>query len=159
MTTATQIADWFLSHVERSSGDAITHLKLQKLVYYGQAWSLANFNKPLFQEELQAWAHGPVATSVWNRHRDAGWEALPAPESCPNLTREQDSILPLVLQEYGKFEAKFLEELTHSELPWKKTRGNLPLQAKCTSIIPKVLMRDFYGKKIKKLWKEDIYRD
>ena len=55
MATALQIADWFAGAIDREAGDSITHLKLQKLVYYAQAWFLALNDKPLFEEEMQAW--------------------------------------------------------------------------------------------------------
>lgn len=76
--TANDVAKWFLSRVDRDSGDSITHLKLQKLVYYAQAWNLAHFGEPLFDEELKAWTHGPVAPSVWHEYKDSRWDALPA---------------------------------------------------------------------------------
>lgn len=153
---ANMVADWFLSHVDRQSGDSITHLKLQKLVYYAQAWFLANFNKPIFNEDVQAWAHGPVVPSLWKRFKDSGWDALPPPTTHRILDGKIEEFLKAVLDEYGKFEAKFLEEMTHQELPWKKTRGNLPVHARCNATIPKEMMRDFYGKKIKKTWKGPI---
>ena len=61
---ATTLAKWFISRVERDSGDDITHLKLQKLLYYAQAWHLAHTNAPLFNKEIKAWTHGPVVTTV-----------------------------------------------------------------------------------------------
>lgn len=149
---AAVIADWFLANVDRQSGDSITHLKLQKLVYYAQAWHLANFNKPLFREDLQAWAHGPVAPSLWDRYKDKGWNALPSPGVRPALSAELERFLKKVLVNYGKYEAKFLEDLTHKEQPWKSVRGDLSSYARCTKPIAKEVMRDFYGEKIKKAW-------
>jgi uncharacterized phage-associated protein len=46
--TPSQIADWFLCNIDREAGEAITHLKLHKLVYYAQAWSLSLLNESLF---------------------------------------------------------------------------------------------------------------
>ena len=54
------VARWFVNHADRASGEAITQLKLQKLVYYADAWFLANFDEPLIKEDFEAWAHGPV---------------------------------------------------------------------------------------------------
>lgn len=150
--TAVRVADWFLANVDRASGDSMTHLKLQKLVYYAQSWSLANFNRPLFEEDFQAWTHGPVAPSLWTRFKGAQWDSLPPPKTVPILARTQDAVLPEVMKEYGKFEAKFLEGMTHAEDPWKQTRGSLPIQARCTKAIPKKVIRDYYAKKIKKNW-------
>ena len=59
------IAKWFINATDRDSGDAITHLKVQKLVYYAQGWAMAYLGSPLFEEDIQAWAHGPVVPSVW----------------------------------------------------------------------------------------------
>jgi uncharacterized phage-associated protein len=156
ITSANRVADWFLANVDRASGDSITHLKLQKLVYYAQAWSLANFNKPLFAEDFQAWAHGPVAPSIWTRYKGVQAESLPPAGAPPNLTREQDAVLPEVLKIYGCYEAKFLENMTHNEDPWKTARGDLPRLARCTSIIPKRVMRDYYGEKIGKKWPQYV---
>ena len=153
---AQSVADWFLVHVDRDSGDSITHLKLQKLVYYAQAWYLANFNKPLFQEDLEAWAHGPVAPSLWQKYKDRRWDALPPPEEAPAFSDDLNAYLQAVMDNYGKFGAKFLEDMTHKEDPWKKTRGDLAPHARCSKPIPKALMRDFYGKKIKKTWSGPI---
>lgn len=85
--SARDIANWFLGAIDRDAGDAITHLKLQKLVYYAQAWSLALPARgvPLFDEEMQAWAHGPVAESLFQEHRGNSWDALPAPEETPDI--------------------------------------------------------------------------
>lgn len=150
--TAIEIADWFLAHVDRQSGDTITHLKLQKLVYYAQAWHLANFNTPLFLEELQAWTHGPVAPSLWQKYKNHSWDALPKPTHQVKIDEQVGAFLRLVYDNYGRFEAKYLEELTHAERPWKETRGQLPLHERCTKPIEKTLMRDFYGEKINKKW-------
>ena len=47
---------------------------------------------------------------------------------------------------YGKYEASYLEELTHQEETWKITRGNLPLEARCTDEIDRGIMLNFYRK-------------
>ena len=43
--------------------------KLQKLVYYSQAWSLVWDGTPLFEEEIQAWIGGPVCPDLYSKHR------------------------------------------------------------------------------------------
>lgn len=47
----------------------MTTMKLQKLVYYCQAWSLVWDGKPIFEEKIQAWASGPVVRELYNEHR------------------------------------------------------------------------------------------
>jgi uncharacterized phage-associated protein len=146
MYTALEIADWFRGAVDRPAGDSVTHLKLQKLVYYAQAWSLALLGRPLFSEDLRAWAHGPVALSVWREFKEHGWEALPAPDEMPQFDEETTELLRDVLRSYGEHSAKKLEDLTHAEEPWLRARGGLPPEAKSNAVIPKEHMKRFYGK-------------
>ena len=37
-----------------TNGDNMTNLKLQKMLYYLQGYYLAVFNKPLFEEDIEA---------------------------------------------------------------------------------------------------------
>ena len=141
-----EIADWFLCSVDRSSGGAITHLKLQKLVYYAQAWSLALFNRPLFDEEIEAWAFGPVVRSLFRHFKGSGWQNLEKPNKCPKFDKETEGLLKEILAVYGKYDGKYLEQLTHREDPWKEARGGLPPEAASKHIIPKDKMRKFYLK-------------
>ncbi len=147
-----KIAKWFINHVDRSAGDDITHLKLQKLLYYAQAWHLGNYGKPLFAEDMQAWTHGPVVPSVWQHYRDFGWQSLSPENTKISLNAKLEKFLEAIYDTYGKYTAKNLEVMTHKELPWKKTRGDLPLEAKCTTPISKKLMCEYYGNRIGKKW-------
>ena len=142
--TATDVADWFLGNIDRDSGDAITHLKLQKLVYYAQAWSLALRDRPLFDEDMQAWAHGPVAESIYRDHKGSGWDALPAPETAPDIGEEDSEFLATILATYGDFSAKHLERMTHREAPWLEARNGLPDEARSSEPISKSRMASFY---------------
>lgn len=144
MYTALQIANWFRNAVDRGAGDTITHLKLQKLVYYAQAWSLALLGRPLFHEDVQAWTHGPVAPSLWHHLKDHGWDALPAAAEAPELDPETEVLLWDVMGTYGEHSARSLEDLTHSEEPWIRARGGVPIEARSAAIIPKEHMRRFY---------------
>jgi uncharacterized phage-associated protein len=143
------LAKWFISRIDRDAGDDITHLKLQKLLYYAQAWHLANYDVSLFDEDMQAWAHGPVVPTVWRIYKEFGWNPLP-PERPPNIEAGLRSYLEVVFGQYGGFTAKKLEELTHSEVPWREARGNIPPEAKCENVISKKTMRDYYRSRLRK---------
>lgn len=144
--TATDIAKWILAGVDRDAGDSITHLKLQKLIYYVQAWSLALRDKPLFDEDMQAWAHGPVAESVFHEYRDYGWEAIPAPKTVPKIKKKDAEHIREVVEVYGEYSAKHLERMTHSEPPWLAARGDLPPEARSNKTVSKDAMSTFYKK-------------
>lgn len=143
---ANQIADWFLCNMHLKSGKSITHLKLQKLIYYAQAWSLALSNEPLFDEEIEAWAHGPVVPSVYKRFRESKWEALSVPTSCPDIEENIENLLKEISKVYGKFDAKYLENLTHRDGPWSDTRADLLPEVASSRPIPKEMMKKFYKK-------------
>ena len=147
-----QVADWFLNRVDRESGEAITHLKLQKLLYFAQAWHLANKGEPLFDTEFQAWTHGPVARLIYDRFNGQKWGALEAPDNPPKLPKKVVAFLEKVFETYGKYGAKHLERITHEHDPWKNARGGIPLEERCENIITKKSMRDYYGEKIDKIW-------
>ena len=120
-----KIADWFLCNIDREAGESLTHLKLQKLVYYAQAWAITLFDNPLFDEDFQAWTHGPVLYSLFVKYRDYGWDSLPIPNVCPEFNEDIENLLQDILNIYGKYSAKYLENLTHQESPWINTRGEI----------------------------------
>jgi uncharacterized phage-associated protein len=147
-----KVADWFLNRVDRDAGEAITHLKLQKLLYFSQAWYLANKGKPMFDDDFQAWAHGPVSRKIYEQHRGRNWEPLDRAKKQPKLSADIEKCLVMVFDEYGKYGAKHLEQLTHKHNPWIDARSGLPPEARCETVISKEAMRDFYGAKIGKQW-------
>lgn len=64
---ALDVAKYFLFLARnREAGDTISNLKIQKMLYYAQGYSLALFNKPLFDDRIEAWKHGPVVKKYMN---------------------------------------------------------------------------------------------
>ncbi len=144
MYSALDIAKWFLCAVDRESGDSITHLKLQKLLYYAQAWSLVLLDKRMFKEEIQAWMHGPVVPEVYEEYSKYGYQEIPKPNECPIIAKEYEEVLEEVMKTYGIYQAKYLEMLTHSEQPWIEAREDLPLEARCDKPISIKTMKSYY---------------
>ena len=106
-------------------GKKINHLKLQKLLYYVQAWHLVYTNEPLISENFEAWLHGPVVRKVWDYYKKYSvmFDDLPCEEvDNIELTEEQKEIIDDVLDEYGDKTGYYLECLTHVEQPWKEAR-------------------------------------
>jgi uncharacterized phage-associated protein len=144
MHSALDVAAWFLNEVDRKAGDSITNLKLQKLVYYAQAWAVTLLGRPLFQEKVEAWAHGPVVDVVYQQFKDYGYNGLPRSRRKPGFTDEERVVLEDVLAVYGEHSAKFLEVLTHSEQPWQTAWGDRPPTSRSRREIPLSVMREFY---------------
>ena len=144
------MAKWFINRVDREAGEAMTPLKVQKLLYFAQAYYLANFEKPLFAEDFQAWAHGPVVPSIFQAYSEFRWEAIPPQEIDQEIDRDVAEYLEAVYQEFGKFSAKELERISHQHAPWLDVRGKLPPEARCTDVIKKSDIENFYAARIRK---------
>ena len=130
-----------LINLSHEKANPISNLKLQKLLYYAQAWHLVLLDDALFDDEIEAWVHGPVVPCVFRKFRDARWSILPKTES-PVIERAH---LEEVWRVYGKFEAWRLERLSHSESPWRDARDGLPLDVPSHNIISKKSMKTYYS--------------
>jgi len=143
------VADFFLRRVDTDAGSVMTHLKLQKLVYYAQAWHLVWQGEPLVDEEFEAWVHGPVSRRLWERYREHGFDALPIPTNSKDwatvFSAEQLSTLHEIWDAYGRYDAKYLEELTHQEQPWMEAREQVAVGAPSTAIISRESMVRYYA--------------
>jgi len=104
-----------------SDGDVITNLKMQKLLYYAQAWHLVYFDKPLFNENIKAWDLGPVIPSVYNEYKEFGASPIII-EIKEQIENNYDvHTLKFLLAVYGnyiKYSAHELVNITHNEKPW-----------------------------------------
>ena len=142
MANVFDVANYILNSVGQ-----VTSMKLQKLVYYSQAWSLAWDDVPLFEEDFQAWANGPVCPELFKAHKGyfkLATDFLSEYAVC-ELASEQVDTIDVVLEDYGDMTPQELSNLTHREYPWKKARGDTPPGMPCENIIDKEDMRDYYG--------------
>lgn len=138
------IARWFIQQIDRAAGDRLSLLKLQKLLYYAQAWALVYLKKSLFEEDFEAWSHGPVLPSVWDQYKAYRFESIPAQPPAPDFPEEVALLLKDIQLIYGEKSAKFLEELIQQEDPWILTRGSLPPEAICRAVIEKGELLEYY---------------
>ena len=119
--------------------------KLQKLLYYAQAWSLVWDERPLFRQSFEAWVEGPVVKAVYadSRHGEGYREQIPGkPE---RLSRSQRETVDAVIAFYGKRSGSWLSRLTHREAPWREARKGLRSREKSRRVIPLASMRGFYS--------------
>lgn len=123
----------------RSSLGPLSEYKLQKLVYYAQAWSLVWDGTPMFPQVIKAWADGPVSPELWHRWEngiDGNVEAL---------TAAHRATLDAVLDWYGSLSADQLIQLSHRESPWRRARGSTAPGSASTTPIPQSWMREYYA--------------
>lgn len=139
-----QVAD-FLIVVCRERGDVLTNLKLQKLLYYAQSWFLALKKKAIFEEDFQAWVHGPVLPSQYHRFKHSEWRPIMDEVTKPQLEKILNVHLIEVVDVFGIETAESLELMTHSEAPWKNARKNLSNDEPSSEVIRKDIMREYYS--------------
>ena len=140
---AKNVAEYFLSIVDVDNGDSLSNLKIQKLLYYSQGFSLAIFRGVIFPEKIVAWNLGPVVVEIYEEYSKYGNGPVPLPEDF-DLTIYPDAekeLLDEVFSVYGQFSAGALVEMTHDEPPWRNTKPNNEISLKH--------MQDFFSKQLK----------
>ena len=145
MLSCFDVANYFLSLVDEDCGDLMSNLKLQKLLYYAQGLWLSIKGQPLFNENLEAWAYGPVVPEVYHQYKHFGHQPLFCPKGIDFsiYSEEVTDFLGEVYSYYGQFSAWRLSELTHDETPW------LNHYKKKNPIISHEEMKDFFKTQLK----------
>lgn len=147
MLKAQELANFFI-RLANESGSFLSNLKLQKLLYYSQAWYLAIHGKPLFDEDFEAWIHGPVIPELYMEFKQFKWKPISKDVQSPSFSEEIRQFLDEVVDVYFGLDAYELERMTQAEDPWLKARGNLPIDESCNVIISKDSMRDYFKDRV-----------
>ena len=144
-----QVAKYFIDKANKEK-KPITNKKLQKLVYYAQAWSLVLNNKKLFNEPIEAWVHGPAVRSLYVQYKKFGFEPIREAIKADtlNIPGKTKELLDTVWNAYGKLDAGYLEMLTHSEEPWREAREGLQSSESSGNEISPRTMKSYYFKKM-----------
>ena len=114
------------------------------LLYYAQAWYLALKGEPLFEEDFQAWVHGPVLLTQYHRFKDFKWLPIQAEIIPPELDADLIEFLNEIIDVFGSESAVALEIMTHREAPWIEARGDVPPHEACNNYISKKSMAEYY---------------
>lgn len=154
-THINDVVDYIIGQYADEDG-SLSILKLQKLLYYVQAWHLAFGRGPLFQGKFQAWVHGPVNRQVYDRFKDThslfatvGQRDIRAgfdPNKLPASARDH---IDDILEAYGKFSGVQLENMTHEEAPWLEARGSLKSFERCENELSEHTIQAFYAELLK----------
>jgi uncharacterized phage-associated protein len=146
--TAQNVADYFLCRANEA-GEPITNLKLQKLLYYAQGYFLAiNCGESLFEDEIEAWVHGPVVPNVYRIYKHFRWQPINTEIAAPDISQTITDFLDLIIETFLPMDAYKLELMTHAETPWLEARGDLPKDAVCRNTIKIKEMQSYFSKLI-----------
>lgn len=123
---------------------SVTAMKLQKLVYYSQAWGLVWDEEPLFESSIEAWANGPVIPDLYREHQGQFKVSSISQGSSDNLSDDQKETIDKVLEFYGDKSAHYLSDLTHAEEPWKQAREGVMPGHRSSNKITLASMAEYY---------------
>ena len=138
---ATDVATYILEKL-----GTLTSMKLQKLCYYSQAWSLVWDESYLFQEPIEAWINGPVIPDLWNCHSGMYQvTSLTFPGNSSNLSKVQKETIDNVINFYSKFNSQQLSDITHQESPWILARVHVPDNERSNEVISHASMSEYYS--------------
>jgi len=123
----------------------MTAMKLQKLLYYAQAWSLVWDEKPLFSERIEAWANGPVIREAYEKHKGKFEVVSWRHGESSNLIKKQRDTINAILKFYGDKSSQWLSDLSHRETPWKDAREGLAPGERGAKVITLASMMEYYS--------------
>ena len=132
----------------------ITPLALQKMLYYAQAFFYALFDEELFCDNCQAWTHGPVYPDVYYKYKMYGYNPIDDPllneeDDLTELTTREVEFLDAIISAFGCYSGSVLKKMTHSEKPWRETRGNLLPGDRSVTEIEKDVIHDYFKQVVK----------
>ena len=116
---ASLIAKWIINKIHPEP------LKLQKLLYLAQGYSYAFYDRPLFIDDMEGWVHGPVVPAVYRCYSDYKYNPIDITYEEVILDDEAEEVLNYVIDNFSKFDAKYLEKMTHNQEPWIFSREGL----------------------------------
>src|SRR3989338_2765108 len=150
MANINDISDYIVVKLS-DSGSLVNVLKLHKLLYYTQAWSLAFGRGRLFDERFQAWVHGPVSRQIYNRYpQKTLYSAITLDDINPrfdsrSISSDERAFVDGVLEVYAPFTGAQLEEMTHIEQPWIDARAGAAPNERSENVISESTMQSYYA--------------
>ena len=131
-------------------GEVITTDVVHRLLYFAQAWYLANTGHEMFEEEFEAWGTGPIIPAIYERFEHMDVASLPDIENSRTIKGSKLEMLECIQRDYGCYMPFKLDELAKEPGgPWHTARKGLAPLAPSDKIIPKAAMKSFYREKIK----------
>lgn len=138
MLQAIDVAKWFINNVQPEP------LKLQKLLYLSQGYSYAFNGKPLFNDDMEAWVHGPVVPNVYSQYKNYFYNPINIKYELPHYEEEDLAVMEYVKDNFSKYDAKYLEQLSHNQDPWIEARSGLDPDERSHKTIDEGLVSDYF---------------
>ena len=155
MNNINDVCDFVILRAKSDEDIPLNNLKLQKLLYYVQAWHLAFYDSPFFNGKFQAWVHGPVNREIYDRFRSTKYlyseitvRDVINPNCVESLDVEDRNHINNVLDTYLQFSGIQLESMTHNEIPWLFARQGYSSVHSCEVELDENIMKKYFKSKI-----------
>ncbi len=135
---ALTIAKWIINEIHPEP------LKLQKLLYLAQGYSYAFYDRPLFKEDLEGWVHGPVVREVYDMFKNYQYNSINTNFEVEELDNEAKDVINYVIKNFGKYDAKYLEKISHEQEPWILSREGLDPDERSDKTISKESIANYF---------------
>lgn len=136
----------FLVFLMSGTCEDLTNMKLNKLLYYAQGHYLQKYDRPLFEDKIEAWTHGPVVKEVYRAYKRYSDQCISTydPARIDLIDDDVKSYLVDIAREYGRYTASTLRNMTHRpKTPWSMVEEG-------GEITPQ-MMREYFLKKEKEI--------
>jgi uncharacterized phage-associated protein len=146
------VAD-FLLHLSAMEDEPeyLTEIRLQKLLYYAQAWFLVFNEAPLFDTRIEAWAHGPTIAEIHKKYSHIGPAGIPPEkEFGERLTEAEKEFLFEIWDTYKKYSAWSLRDMATKEAPWIQARGKCGPADRCDNEVTHESLKSYFDKLLEK---------
>lgn len=156
------VADYVIQRLNADEDMNLVNLKLQKLVYYLQAWFLGINGERFLDCSFEAWVHGPVCRELYDRFKGSktlysfiSMEDVQDKNSASCIESQDKDFINYILDNYAGFSGVELEAMTHKEMPWKEARNGIAPMLACEKVISEDTMREYYGERWKRIQGEN----
>ena len=143
MANINDASNFFIDLALNGENDLITNMRLNKMLYFAQAMSLVKLNAPIYQDEIEAWAYGPVIPSIYNKYKTYGRKEIEEVDgnyTSDCFSSDELEILLYTVNSYDKYSTNELVRLTHVKGgPW-----DVAYNIKNNKIISKDEIRNYY---------------
>ncbi|MGL5417819.1 MAG: type II TA system antitoxin MqsA family protein [Clostridium sp.] len=124
----------------------VTQLALQKMLYYVQGFSYCFLGNFMFEEDCEAWVHGPVYRDIYIKYKEYRYDPIKIhnEEKVLELDFSEKVIIDSIIKSFGCYSGKVLERFTHEEKPWREARSDLREEEPSEKIIKKELIGTYF---------------
>ena len=138
MLRAMDVAKWFINNMQPEP------LKLQKLLYLAQGYSYAFNGHQLFDDDMEAWVHGPVVPEVYRQYQNYQYNPITINYKLPEYSETELAVMEYVKNHFSKYDGKYLEELSHQQDPWLISRSGLDPDERSKKTIDKDVISNYF---------------